>query len=80
MAKTYKRWSKAEDNKLLRQVEAFPHRKSWCFMVIAQELNRTPAAVQTRYYQYLNKKVQDSHIEEEAKPSLLRRIINFLGF
>lgn len=50
-----KRWTEQEDNRLLRQVKTYPHNLHNCFMIVAEELNRTPQAVANHWYAKLSK-------------------------
>lgn len=78
-----KRWSKDEDMLLLRQVTAFPHKKSVCFMAVAQSTGRSSKAVEQRYYGHV-KKLENS-IEMNTDPiipqklSLWKRIKRFFS-
>lgn len=51
-----KHWTKAEDKRLLRQIEAFPHNLNACFTIVAEELGRTPTSVSSHWYNTLSKK------------------------
>lgn len=51
-----KHWTKAEDKRLLRQIEAFPHNLNACFAIVAEELGRTPTSVSSHWYNTLSKK------------------------
>lgn len=51
-----KRWTKEEDKKLLKQVSVYPHNLKLSFMIVAEELNRTPAGVAAHWYNILSKK------------------------
>lgn len=83
MERKCKRWSREEDMLLLRQVNAFPHRKAMCFMAVAQSTGRSSKAARQRYYNYL-KKLEDSidTVENPAIPqklSLWRRVKGWLS-
>ena len=45
-----KRWSRAEDLKIIRYVQARPQNLHKCFMMVAEELGRTESAVAGRWY------------------------------
>lgn len=93
---TNKRWSEAEDSRLLRQVKAFPQNLNKCFLVVAEELDRTPSAVAGHWYTVLSKKPEavafftvSAHHKcmnrkngkgEPSSPSVFRRILRILGF
>ena len=50
-----KKWTRAEDLRLLRQVQAFPQNLHKCFIIVAEELGRTESGVAGRWYQYVSK-------------------------
>ena len=54
--------------------------KQEAFKEVATALNRTPQAIQSKYYAILNKypqyKTNNTEKEKEEKPSLLKRIFN----
>lgn len=50
-----KRWTIAEDERLARQVKAFPQNLHKCFLMVAEELGRTESAVAGRWYQHVSK-------------------------
>ena len=50
-----KRWTKSEDLRLLRQVQAFPQNLHKCFVLVAQELGRTESGVAGRWYGHVSK-------------------------
>ena len=52
-------WTPQEDARLLRQVETFPHNLSRCFIIVAEEIGRTPSAVQAHWYSSLSKKTEE---------------------
>lgn len=78
-----KKWTKDEDMLLLRQVQAFPHRKARCFMAVAQSTGRTRKAVEHRYYAYLRGQ-EESHMldyrQASGKLSLWKRIKRCLSW
>lgn len=51
-----KRWTQAEDDRLLRQVRSFPQNLHKCFTLVSEELGRTPSAVAGHWYTSLSKK------------------------
>lgn len=55
MEKSIRRWTKEEDNRLLRQITAFPQNLSKCFIIVAEETGRTKSAVSAHWYQSLSK-------------------------
>ena len=50
-----KRWTRAEDLRLARQVQAFPQNLHKCFLIVAQELGRTESGVAGRWYGHVSK-------------------------
>lgn len=55
MSRTVRRWSPQEDERLFRQVRAFPQNLHQCFLIVAEELDRTPGAVEIRWYTKVSK-------------------------
>lgn len=51
-----RRWTSEEDARLLRQIESFPQNLSRCFIIVAEELDRTPTSVSAHWYTVLSKK------------------------
>ena len=51
-----RRWTIEEDDRLLRQVRAFPQNLHKCFLIISEETGRTPLAVANHWYTSLSKK------------------------
>ena len=49
-----KRWSKSEDLRLVRQVQAFPQNLHRCFVIVAEELGRTEDGVAKRWYKHIS--------------------------
>lgn len=45
-----KRWTRSEDLRLIRQVQAFPQNLHKCFVIVAEELGRTESGVAGRWY------------------------------
>lgn len=50
-----KRWTDAENKRLLRQVRAFPQNLHRCFIIVAEETGRTEKAVAAHWYSKLSK-------------------------
>lgn len=89
-----KRWTKEEDDRLFRQIKAFPQNMTKCFMIVSQELGRTPGACMYRWYKYLSKMpeykaiitISSSHISinrkngmgERSTESVWRRVLRVL--
>lgn len=53
-----RKWSQQEDAVLARYVRAYPHRLHYCFLCVAEEIHRTPTAVQAHWYAVLSKKAE----------------------
>lgn len=49
-----KRWSRAEDLRLIRQVQAYPQNLHKCFLMVAEELGRTESGVAGRWYGHVS--------------------------
>lgn len=54
--KTNRRWTDNEDQRLIRQVMAYPQNLNKCFMMVAEETGRTKQAVSAHWYSVLSKK------------------------
>lgn len=44
------RWTEEEEQRLYRQVKAFPQNMSKCFMIVAEETGRSCTAVASHWY------------------------------
>lgn len=55
MQRVVRRWTRQEDERLKRQVRAFPQNLARCFMIVAEELDRTPLAVSNHWYTKVSK-------------------------
>jgi hypothetical protein len=53
--KQIKKWSQTEDDLLMRQVKAYPQNLAKCFLVVAQQTQRSQGAVATRWYTKVSK-------------------------
>ena len=89
-----KRWTLAEDERLARQVKAFPQNLHKCFLMVAEELGRTESAVAGRWYQYVSKNpanvcfftASPKHVSKnrkngegvETNNSIWRRLMNII--
>lgn len=78
--KVHKRWTSEEDLRLIRQVQAFPQNLHKCFMIVAEELDRTESSVAGRWY---NKLSQDPLFlmplrSKEAAPNIWQRFLRFI--
>ena len=54
--KVLKRWTDEEDQKLIRQVMAYPQNLNRCFLMVAEETGRSKSAVAAHWYSVLSKK------------------------
>lgn len=50
-----KRWTMQENQRLLRQVRAFPQNLHKCFVIVSEEIGRTEGAVANHWYSSLSK-------------------------
>ena len=92
--RTSRRWSASEDDRLIRQVRAFPQNLHKCFLIVAEELGRTESAVANHWYTKVSKKPEvmcfftasPKHISrnrkngmgEEIGTSIWRRFLNII--
>lgn len=90
-----KRWSRAEDLRLIRQVQARPQNMHYCFTIVAEELGRTESGVAGRWYTVVSKDPANKcfftasprHVAMnrkngegvESNSSIWRRLINALS-
>lgn len=85
-----KKWTTEEDNRLLRQIEAFPHNLNKCFFIVSQELTeqyesegtgapRTPTACAARWYTVLSKRPNITQFATISKHHLSRNRKNGMG-
>lgn len=51
-----RRWTRQEDDRLLRQVRTFPQNLHRCFVIVAEETGRTEGAVANHWYTVVSKK------------------------
>ena len=92
--RTSRRWSASEDDRLIRQVRAFPQNLHKCFLIVAEELGRTEGAVANHWYTVVSKKPENMcfftasprHVSknrkngmgEEIGTSIWRRFLNII--
>lgn len=50
-----RKWTEAEDEVLYKEVDNHPYNRHQCFLAVAQRLDRSPGAVQTRWYTKVSK-------------------------
>lgn len=55
MANHCKRWTLEEDRILLNKVRVFPQNLHKCFLIVAEEVERTPGAVANHWYSKVSK-------------------------
>lgn len=55
MQNNYRRWTPEEDEKLLNQVRVFPQNLKRCFILVAEDIDRSPSAVAAHWYSKLSK-------------------------
>jgi hypothetical protein len=89
-----KKWSRAEDLRLLRGVQARPQNLHHCFMMVAEELGRTEGAVANHWYTVVSKdpanlclftaspkhvsKNRKNGVGQETGNSIWRRLLNVI--
>lgn len=94
VSRTARKWTQEEDDRLLRQIRAFPQNLHWCFIMVSEEIGRTDKAVAAHWYQCLSKKpealafatLSSKHLARNRKngmgvetpPSLWRRFLNLI--
>ena len=90
-----KRWSRAEDLRLLRQVQAFPQNLHKCFVMVAEELGRTESGVAGRWYGHVSQDpanvcfftASPKHVSknrkngagEESNNNIWRKLLRIIG-
>ena len=88
-----KRWTKEEDDRLFRQIKAFPGNLNKCFLIVSEEIGRTPAACASHWYSSLSKKAEVAFFTAstrsisknrkndkgvESNPSIWRRLLRVI--
>ncbi len=88
-----KRWTKEEDDRLFRQIKAFPGNLNKCFLIVSEEIGRTPAACASHWYSSLSKKAEVAFFTAstrsisknrkngkgvESNPSVWRRLLRVI--
>lgn len=56
MNRRNRRWTQQEEDRLLRQIKAFPQNLHKCFMLVSDEIGRSPQAISAYWYTKLSKK------------------------
>lgn len=92
--RTNRRWTDEEDQRLIRQIMAYPQNLEKCFLMVSEELGRSKQAVSAHWYAVLSKKPEvycfftaSSHyvsrnrkngVGVTTKPSLWQRLLNII--
>lgn len=93
--RTIRKWTAEEESRLFAQVKAFPQNLKRCFMLVAEDIDRTPAAVATHWYTVTSKKPQyvgfvtvsgkhksvnrKNGMGERSTEGIFRRVLRLLG-
>ena len=93
-ARSMKRWTNEEDERLIKNVRNYPTNLKHAFMLTSKEIQRTPGAVASRWYLYVSKSgatpfltMSGKHIAANRKNgkgvptklSLYKRVLALLG-
>ena len=54
-----KRWTASEEDRLINQVRVFPQNLHKCFLIVSEEIGRTPGAVANHWYTVTSKKPEN---------------------
>lgn len=92
--RTSKKWTEKEEQRLIRQVRAFPQNLNKCFLIVSEEIERTPAAIASHWYSVTSKRpdvlcfftASAKHVAKNRKngegvpsnPSIWRRLLTVL--
>jgi len=57
---TRKRFTKREDNKIIRHISEHSENISYCFTYLAQELRRSEDSIKFRYYKHIRPNLMDN--------------------
>lgn len=92
--RTSRKWTAEEDERLLRQVRAFPQNLHKCFLIVGEEIGRSDKAVQAHWYSVVSKKPENMcfftasarHVSKnrkngmgvESNMSIWRRLMNII--
>ena len=68
-----KKWTREEDLRLLKQVQAFPQNLHKCFVIVAEELGRTESGVAGRWYNKVSKDTNNATCFFTASPKHVAR-------
>lgn len=50
-----RRWAESEDETIFRYVRARPQNLKRCFLLVSEQIGRTPGAVENRWYTHVSK-------------------------
>ena len=91
-----KKWTPNEEQRLLRQVRAFPQNLHKCFVIVSEEIGRTEGAVANHWYTKVSKDPKNiafftasaRHISknrkngagEESTETIWKKFLRILGF
>lgn len=94
MERKARKWTQEEENRLLRQVRTFPQNLHKCFVIVSEELDRTPGAVANHWYTVASKRADslcfftasEKHVSKnrkngmgnESTPSIWRRLLRII--
>lgn len=67
MATSVKRFTKREDNKIIKEISQNSENISYCFARLSTELHRTEKSIQNRYYKQLRPKM----VEDPKKAAFI---------
>lgn len=56
MSRQQKRWTEEEEQRLIRQVKAYPQNLSKCFLIVSEVINRNPKAIASHWYNVTSKR------------------------
>lgn len=56
MNRANRKWTAEEEDRLLRQVRAFPQNLTKCFLIVSESIGRSPQAVANHWYTVVSKK------------------------
>ena len=48
--KSVRKWTRQEEITLVNQIRVFPQNLAKCFIIVAEQIDRTPAAVSSHWY------------------------------
>lgn len=55
-----RKFTKREDNKIIRHIAEHSENISYCFTALSQELHRSEASIRVRYYSYLRPNLKNN--------------------